>query len=371
MAHTVQSIDYPEGGATLSVPKQSFSDPHHCEVFFNPAMRFSRTMGSLCVGVLKPASVLDGLSATGARGVRYAAENKGVKKLFLVDANPLALGFAGKNLKLNKLSSKGKAVYDHFEDFCIAHRGEFDFVEVDPFGTPAPFIESALDALKSKGGVLSITATDLANLVKKNAPTLRDYGAKPLYNDFSHETSLRILLGFIARKAWERKLCVTPLLCYYELHYVKLVVEIEKGKRKPVLGFISYCDKCLSRFVGMRKKCVCGNRLLYAGPLWLGDFCDKKFLKKLIELNGERNYEDRKRIEKTLWLLTGEQGFPPWFFGTHSVSDEFGLAVGKMSLLMEGLGKKFKVARTHFSPNGLKTTAPAKKFVETARASWG
>src|SRR3989338_1668428 len=117
MTHSIPPMEYREGGARLSVPKQSFSDPHHCKVFFNPAMRFSRSMGSLCVGVLKPSRILDGLSATGARGVHYAVENKGVKKLFLVDANPLALQFAEKNLKLNKIASRGTAVFKHFEDF--------------------------------------------------------------------------------------------------------------------------------------------------------------------------------------------------------------------------------------------------------------
>ena len=316
---------------------------------------------------MKPKTILDGLCATGARGIRYVKENSGVKKVFLLDANPLAVPFIKKNISLNDLKSKSKVVCDDFNDFCFEKRGAFDFVEIDPFGTPAPFIESALGALKTPG-ILSLTSTDLANLVKKNAPTLRDYGAKPLYNDFSHETSLRILLGFATRKAFEQNLSLAPLVCFYERHYVKIIARVKRGAVKPRLGFVSYCDKCLSRFEGKKSKCVCGNRLLFAGPLWTEDFCDKKILGKMRQLNSKRRYEDAKQIGKMLLLLGGEQGFPPWFYDTHFVADKFGLkADKKMDFIVECLKKKgFRAARTHFSPTAIKTNASCselRKFI--------
>lgn len=357
MSARVPAVGITEGESKLSVPKQSFSDPHHAEVFFNPTMRFSRSMGSLAVSALKPGSVLDGLCATGARGVRYAAENPSVKKLVLVDANPLAMPYARKNISLNKLEKKANAVCQDFNDFCYANERAFDLIEMDPFGTPAPFVLSSLAALK-KPGVLSFTSTDLANVVKKNAPTLRDYGARPLYNEFSHETALRILLGFVARAAGEQKLSCTPLLCFYEGHHVKIVVRLKKGKPERQVGLIAYCDKCHSRFL-QKAKCICGNRLLRPGPLWLGDFCDKAFLKKMLAANARRDYEDKDKIHKTLELLLHEQGFPPWFYDVHSVADKFGLGLQKkMDVLVSELRSKgFKAVRTHFTPTGIKTDA--------------
>ncbi len=353
-----------EGETHLWVSKLSFSNPHRSTVFFNPRMAFSRSVGSLAVGMLKPKGILDGLCSTGARGIRYAKENPSVKRLVLVDANPLAFPYIKRNLSLNKLSSKAQSFCQDFNDFCFSNENSFDFVEIDPFGTPAPFVESALMALK-KPGVLSFTSTDLANIVKKNAPTLRDYGAKPLYCDFSHENALRILLGFVARKAAEAKLSAIPLLCFYEGHHVKIVVRIEKKNRASKnIGFVSYCDKCLKRFQGKKAKCVCNNRLLYAGPLWLGDFCDKKFLRKLAALNEERNYAEKMQIAKMLSLLEKEQGFPPWFFDIHAFADHYSLAARmKMdSIIAELRSQGFKAERSHFTPLGVKTNAGIKEL---------
>jgi tRNA (guanine26-N2/guanine27-N2)-dimethyltransferase len=365
MIDRIPTVRVTEGGVVLDVPKQSLSDPFHSPVFFNPTMRFSRSISSLAVGILKPEKILDGLCATGVRGLRYAKENSGVKKVFFADANPNAVPFIKRNASLNRLGGKTETAWSDFNDFCLSHKNEFDFVEVDPFGTPVPFLDSALESLK-KPGVLSLTSTDLANLVKKNAPTLRNYGAKPLYNDFSHETALRILLGFVARKAGEKNLSAKPLLCFYEGHHAKVIARISKGKENSNdIGFVSYCDACLSRFEGKRKKCSeCGNRLLYAGPLWMGDFCDKPFLKKLLSLNGKRHYEDERKLEKTLLLLVGEKGFPPWFFDVHAVADKFGLAVGKKMgvVLAELNGKGFDAVKTHFDPLGVKTNASVKEI---------
>ncbi|MFH1056598.1 MAG: methyltransferase domain-containing protein [Candidatus Micrarchaeota archaeon] len=365
----ISPVKHAEESAVLQVPKQSFTAPHRAEVFFNPRMRFSRTMDSLATGVLKPERILDGLSATGAKGVRIAKENSFVKKVFLLDANPKTVAFARTNVSLNKLGGRIEAICEDFNDFCESNENSFDFIAVDPFGTPAPFVDSALMALK-KPGFLSLTSTDLANVVKKNAPTMRDYGAKPLYNDFSHETALRIILGFAERKAFGRNLSLEPLVCLYDAHFVKIIARVKHGRSEILLkkasGFVSYCDKCLSRFVGKRVKCSCGNRLLYAGPLWTGDFCEKGFLKKLFALNAKRNYADKNKMGKMLLLLQGEQNFPPWFFDVHVVAGKFGLAVGKkMDAILAGLRDAgFKTVKTHFDPLGIKTDATPGKIVQ-------
>ena len=354
-----ETIKINEDGVELSLPKESLVNPFKAAVFYNPRMRFSRSLSALAVSALKPKRIADGLCASGVRGLRCAKGNSSVQGITFIDSNPIAIEFAKQNAQSNSLDSKSSFAWKDFLDFAVENNGKFDFVEIDPFGTPAPFVESALACLK-KTGVLSLTATDLANLVKKNAPTLRDYAAKPVYNDFSHETSLRIIIGFVARKAAELKLGVKPLLCFYEGHHAKAIIQLTKTKEKK-LDFVSYCDKCLSRFDGKKAECVCGNRLLYAGPLWTGDFCDKAFLKKLIALNEKRNYADKKRISKTLELLVGDQGFPPWFFDVHATADFFGLPAGRrIDDIVEKLRSDgFKATRTHFTPLGIKTNADA------------
>jgi tRNA (guanine26-N2/guanine27-N2)-dimethyltransferase len=53
-----------------------------------------------------------------------------------------------------------------------AHREEpdrVDVVDLDPYGTAAPFIDSAVQSV-SDGGLLAVTCTDLAVLAGSNYP---------------------------------------------------------------------------------------------------------------------------------------------------------------------------------------------------------
>ncbi len=43
----LKTMKVTEGSASLAVPSQSLQDPFHCKVFFNPAMRFNRSLSSL------------------------------------------------------------------------------------------------------------------------------------------------------------------------------------------------------------------------------------------------------------------------------------------------------------------------------------
>jgi len=55
-------------------------------VFYNPNMKFCRSVSSLAVGVIGgKLSVIDAFCASGIRGIRYAKENSNVEKLtFLI-----------------------------------------------------------------------------------------------------------------------------------------------------------------------------------------------------------------------------------------------------------------------------------------------
>ena len=331
-----------EGCANLRVPSVSFSDPHHCEVFFNPEMEFNRTVS---VAVLRAfgngASVCDGLCALGARGVRYSLEG-GAKKVVCVDANPPAVVLAKANIKLNNLKNVS-AVEADINKFWNAHPAAFDFVEVDPFGSAVPFLESAAKAVK-KGGMLSVTSTDLANLCagkRVSAERCRkDYAANPIRCDFSHELAARIFAGKVASFGFK------PLLVFYQGHYVKGF--FVRGK-KPKLGFVSYCPKCAARVMGKKEHCKCGYKTQIAGPLYLGDMCDKKFLPKV---------KGDARVEKLVGLLSSEQGFPPYFFDLHAVCDCYGLPGKAVAKVLDALhAKGFKAVRTHYCPNGIKTNA--------------
>ena len=413
-----------EGKAKLFVPAESFKDPFHLPVFYNPKMKFSRSVSSVAFGsaveLLKKGkseaeqkavkkgmgnavSVVDGLCSQGARGIRYAKENENVGKVFFVDANKDAIKLLRKNVKLNKLGKKAEIHYSDLNRFFSDSEEAFDFIEIDPFGSPVFFLESAIRKLQRKA-VLSITATDLANLCgAKTAPCIRHYDAKPLNNEFAHETAIRILVGRIARSAAVYDFSIKPLLSFYRMHYVKTFLLMERGAEKADkcisenLGFVSYCPKCLSREMEKRngEKCGnCGSKNEYAGKLWISDLCDNEFLKrmevmnrkgkvktekkgkdateeennKIETVNCSETANDGKEIEKLLKILEIENRINNPFYDLHKVAKTYKIPHRKTEEIMERLGKKgFKASRTHFCPTGIKSNAGISEVLEALR----
>jgi tRNA (guanine26-N2/guanine27-N2)-dimethyltransferase len=77
----------------------------------------------------------------------------------------------------------------------------FDVVDLDPYGTPAPFLDSAVQTV-DEGGILIVTATDMAVLCGNNKEVcFHKYGSFPLRSKCCHESALRILLASIEMHA--------------------------------------------------------------------------------------------------------------------------------------------------------------------------
>ncbi len=374
-----------EGPAACQVPKSGN------EVFYNPRMAFNRMLSSLALGAclprLKRRRLLDGFCASGIRGIRYALEND-LEEVVFLDASPSAIKLAKKNAALNKLKNTSVAcsVFNHY----ASSGNYFDIVEIDPFGTPAPYLAGALRALPKKG-LLSVTATDLATLCgSANGPAKRRYDAQPLYTEYAHELALRTIIGFAARQAAVVDIGITPLFSFYRDHYAKTFLFTEKSAKKAdaslsSIGFVSHCQKCGHRVACEQKECVCGAKMKKAGPLWIGEVNDADILKTMeataigretteefaaepkekgknaanLKKAGE-NIPESKANAKTaefIGLLRGEMGFPPYFFDLHKAGR--GKATPRTVEVERRLqAEGFRTARTHYEPTAIKTDAP-------------
>lgn len=72
----------------------------------------------------------------------------------------------------------------------------FDVIDLDPYGCPSIFLDSALQAVKD-GGLLLITATDMAVLAGNSPETCYSkYGAVSLKLKCCHEMVI-LTVGFI------------------------------------------------------------------------------------------------------------------------------------------------------------------------------
>jgi tRNA (guanine26-N2/guanine27-N2)-dimethyltransferase len=345
------------------------------KVFFNPAMEFCRDISSIAVGayceeVGRKIRLVDGLCATGARGVRYAKENECIGKVEFVDMDEDACKLAERNAKLNRLKSY-EVHCCHINDFLFHNRG-FDWVEIDPFGTPLPYLQSALASFR-KEGMLSVTATDTAVLCGAHYKAcLKNYGAVPIDNEYCHETGVRILAGAVVRQAATLNLGAEFYLSLSAQHFFKLFVRLRAGAEGAIasmkkLGYISHCPKCLHRDWKLnppilKDKCPkCGGKLMHAGPLFLGELWDKKFLERMRGINRQRDYGNKPRIDEILSLMEEEVGMPPTYFDLHKVAEKMRKSPPNFESFIEKLRQKgFKVSKTHFKRNSIRSNAGIK-----------
>ncbi|MCK4223274.1 tRNA (guanine(10)-N(2))-dimethyltransferase, partial [Candidatus Bathyarchaeota archaeon] len=205
-----------EGSTEIVVPKlRAFvakpSDyaPSKAPVFYNPVMELNRDLAVLSLQafqrlVKRDLRVCEPLAGCGIRGIRIAREVNNVKEVVINDINEDAMRLAKINVERNRLANY---VFVESKDANIllsvfgAPRKRFDNVDIDPFGSPMPYVDSALRATR-RNGLIALTATDLAPLCGVHPKAcVRKYGGKPLRTEYSHELAIRLLAGALTRSA--------------------------------------------------------------------------------------------------------------------------------------------------------------------------
>ena len=377
-----------EGKIKILVPKlaafvKSPSDyaPSKAPVFYNPVMRLNRDIAVLALQayqktVKRLISVCEPLAGCGVRAVRFATEVKGIKKVVVGDISGKAVKLARQNVQMNGLS-KRITVKHQDANLLLAHysvpRKRFDAVDVDPFGSPVLYLDSAVRALRN-GGLLALTATDMAPLCGVHPRAcVRKYGGKPLRTEYCHELAVRLLVGCLARTAAKHDIGINVLLSQSTDHYVRTYATIGYGAKKADesiknLGYVLHCFKCFHREILTRifpseqlGKCVeCGSRMEFAGPLWVGKLFDKQFCMRMEEQAQHMTFNQRERIRRLLALMINEADAPATYYVVDKICDRLGLPVPSVKSVIEALKKEgFQACLTHFNHTGIRTDASA------------
>ena len=98
--------------------------------------------------------------------MRYAKEIEGIREVVANDFSEAAVESIKRNILHNGVSEKVKASHADANLIMYQSRAEetrFDVVDLDPYGTAAPFLDAAVQAV-ADGGLLAVTCTDLAVL---------------------------------------------------------------------------------------------------------------------------------------------------------------------------------------------------------------
>jgi tRNA (guanine26-N2/guanine27-N2)-dimethyltransferase len=382
-----------EGAAKLLVPTITRGEGEPLDharsraaVFYNPLMRLNRDTAVLAVSVLgdrlgRPLDLCEPMCGVGVRGIRLALE-AGARRITMGDLNPSGVQISEENTRRNGVSDRVTIRFMDANLMLNLHSSpmnRLDYVDIDPFGSPSEFLDSTVRATRD-GGVIALTATDMAPLCGVS-PTacLRKYGGKPLRTVYTHEVALRLLVGAAVRAAAIHEMGVRPLFSYYADHYVRVYLSLEHSA-KPAdaalaeMGYIVHCPRCFHReavkgpYLKASRNCpVCEGQMLVGGPMWLGDFADESFtgemLGRAVRIGGWE-----PRLIHLVETIRGEIGFPPTYFHL----DEFSKRAGVSSLNLDDVVGKlvaagFRVARTHFDPRGIRTTASAQDLANVIK----
>jgi len=362
--------------------------PSKAPVFYNPVMELNRDISVLAFQahqriVNREISICEPLTSSGIRGVRFAAEISRVKKVVVNDISERAVKLAKHNVRLNGLQSR--VTVKHKDANCLlscygAPRKRFDIVDVDPFGSPVPYLDSAIRALRNNG-FLAATATDLAPLCGVHAKAcVRKYGGKPLRTEYCHELAVRLLAGCVATVAAKHDISVRVVLSHSTDHYIRVYARISYGAKKADenvknQGYILHCFNCFHRetaknpFNKSIEKCPeCGSKMDWAGPLWLGRIFDKQFCELMAQENTRVAFRNSGKITKLLTLAKDEVEAPATYYVIDKISGKLALSVPSVSAVLQNLRDKgFQAFPTHFNSRGVRTDAPALTMQELLR----
>lgn len=335
-------------------------------VFYNPEMENQRDITICALDAYqkinrKGLTVCDPLSGSGIRGIRILKEVECIKAVVFNDVNSEAVKLIKKNLKLNKINKKIKLYKKDARALLFENRSSFDFIDIDPFGSPIKYLEASAFAIKHKG-FFAATATDTGALAGSFPRTcFRRYGVNVCRTDFYKELGIRVLITSIQKAFARYQAGFIPILSHSN-HFFRVFGTIEKNRAAAdrVLektSFVSYCRKCLVRVFEYEKICKsCKGRTEIIGPLWLGQIQDNIFVEKVLAEAKKRDFKIRFVEEENV----------PLYYDLSNVCGNYRLESIKIEKVIQRLKSLgFNASRSGLCHTGVKTDAPVEAIIST------
>ncbi|AJV20921.1 Trm1p [Saccharomyces cerevisiae YJM1615] len=347
-------------------------------------------------------NILEALSATGLRAIRYAHEIPHVREVIANDLLPEAVESIKRNVEYNSVENIVKPNLDDANVLMYrnkASNNKFHVIDLDPYGTVTPFVDAAIQSIE-EGGLMLVTCTDLSVLAGNGYPEkcFALYGgANMVSHESTHESALRLVLNLLKQTAAKYKKTVEPLLSLSIDFYVRVFVKVKTSpiEVKNVMSSTMttyHCSRCgsyhnqplgrISQREGRNNKTFtkysvaqgppvdtkckfCEGTYHLAGPMYAGPLHNKEFIEEVLRINKEEHrdqddtYGTRKRIEGMLSLAKNELSDSPFYFSPNHIASVIKLQVPPLKKVVAGLGSLgFECSLTHAQPSSLKTNAP-------------
>ena len=375
-------MELSEGGVEIAVeqPRDGTREGSGDGVFFNPEMELNR---DITVAVLRAyhdreprvATYLDAMAASGIRGVRAAEAGYDVT---CCDTDAESVALARENLARNDLD--GTVVERNVN--ALLHEELFDIVDLDPFGTPIPFADAAFAQTRN---MVCVTATDTAPLCGAHLDSgKRKYSAVPRNTDYHPEMGLRTLLSALLRTAARYDVAAVPICSHVSRHYARTYLELDHSASRAddlldSLGFVHHCEDCLARDheFGWHPESTpetcpnCeSNRVVTAGPLWLGAVADSEFTES-VRSHLSKAFGEVSKADRLLSTVATELDTPT-HYDQHRLCKQWGVPANAMDEFLDSLrAAGYKASRTQYSGTAFKTDATVDEIRETAAPDAG
>ena len=358
--------------------------------------------------------ILDALSASGMRAIRYAKELEGLSLVVANDYDASAVESIRRNVEFNGLSSslvvakQADAAMTMMEHRSVSTR--FDLVDLDPFGSPAAFLDSAVQSV-SDGGLLAVTCTDMAVLCGNHSEAcFGKYGAMPLRGKHCHEFALRLVLGCLQTHAARHRRYIVPVVSCSIDFYVRLFVRVytspqEVKKSASKLSHVYQCGQCRSfalQPLGVVRRhrngtrcrppaapsvgeaCEhCGGAMKMTGPIWHGPIQDASFVQEALrslERGGAADVHTKatphgaasqKKLRGLFGALAAEADLAeqPLFMTSHGMAATLGCIAPPLDVFERALRDAgFQAGSSHTNPLAVRTDAPLGFMWDVLRA---
>ncbi|CAD5321842.1 unnamed protein product [Arabidopsis thaliana] len=331
----------------------------------------------------KPPKVLEALSASGLRALRYAREIEGIGQVVALDNDLASVEACQRNIKFNGSVAISKVESHHTDArvHMLTHPKEFDVVDLDPYGSPSIFLDSAIQSV-TDGGLLMCTATDMAVLCGGNGEVCYSKAK------YCHEMALRILLASIESHANRYKRYIVPVLSVQMDFYVRVFVRVYTSasamKNTPLkLSYVYQCIGCDSfhlqpvgrslpknnsvRYLPaigpvVKQDCNhCGKKYNMGGPIWSAPMHDPEWVTSI--LNSVKSMKDRypayDRISAVLTTVSEELLDVPLFLSLHNLCATLKCISPSAAMFRSAvINANYRISGTHVNPLGMKTDAP-------------
>lgn len=376
-----------ENITSFLVPSNAITErePSKFPVFFNPAAKFNRDISIHIYKNFiydkkeKDISFVDAMTGSGARGLRVANEIPKINRIIFNDTNSFSIYVSKINATLNNVYNK----CDFYnKDICNFLSTQFNFekratiVDIDPFGTPAPYMDCVLRSVEN-GGLISVTATDTAVLCGVYPKVCyRKYYGNPLRTRYSGEIGIRLLISSIALIASRLDLSIHPIFSHGYRNYIRVYCKVVKSnysanKIQEKLGYVVHCFNCGNRYLinklyGIMDCSNCHNKVTIGGPMWISSIFNKELITQIIDSidveSASHTRESTKLHSNVLkdffTIALNELDDYPY----HYINDEIGKVLKKNVLsivnIIELLNENgYLSSKTIFASNGFKTNA--------------